>query len=356
MKIHSLNTGQLLCRKTEPAPKNGGGAVFADRLHEAGRAYQPASDGDRLPVGVISNEEPTVSEILINHENLGKETWEIVFSAGNRGKNFTRMQPGTMVFMDRESRELSWEPCPVAGAGVSGRTAPPAVTPVSNCAPAGGPSGATVPAGEFTAAPERPDPFSANLVRAVQPYYGKPYREIDCYGLVVRGLRQMGVQYQGQGGLQDQLMRMAAARGLPENAYLNGEGLIELSGEKVFARSFARVENASAVADQVYREMAPLLQQGYILSFSTPTRGHTGIISQRDQLWTFINSGRMDNQLDKAKLSYGVGEEPLAKEINNWCKVAAANKEPLTITLGRLQEEKLRMARGDEPPSPRKIM
>ncbi|MCJ7603604.1 MAG: hypothetical protein MUO63_19150, partial [Desulfobulbaceae bacterium] len=91
-------------------------------------------------------------------------------------------------------------------------------------------------------------------------------------------------------------------------------------------------------------------------SFSTPTRGHTGIISQHNQMWTFINSGYMDNQVEKTGRSKGVGEEVLAKEIKNWCKVAAKTGESLVITLGRLQEEKLRTAQRQDLPALQKVL
>ena len=79
-----------------------------------------------------------------------------------------------------------------------------------------------------------------------------------------------------------------------------------------------------------------------ILSFSTQTRGHTGIVSQNNQYWTYINSGRMDHHIGSHHDPKSVGEEFLAGEIKNWVKLAAKSGEHLKITLGRLNEGQLR--------------
>ena len=92
------------------------------------------------------------------------------------------------------------------------------------------------------------------------------------------------------------------------------------------------------------REIEPLLDNGQILSFSTEKRGHTGVISQRNNQWTFINSGRLDNSVNHSSLNRGVGEEILAEEIGNWFKTAQAGKETLTVTLGRLEQTKIQTA------------
>jgi len=303
---------------------------------EAGR-----ESGEKILIGRLERENTTVSHLLLQNPQYGRDAWRILQADINRGKAFTSIQAGEEIFIDPQTLELSWQ-----------QSAPlqMAEAPEESAA-------VTAPAEQFSAAAGNlSDPFSSNLVRAVQSYLGKSYREIDCYGLVVRGLSRMGVKYVGRGGLQDQLVQMAKSKGLPENAYMTGEGLIEVSGEKVFTTSLNTVENVEKVAGKIYNEMAPFLQKGYILSFSTPTRGHTGIISQHNQMWTFINSGYMDNQVEKTGRSKGVGEEVLAKEIKNWCKVAAKTGESLVITLGRLQEEKLRTAQRQDLPALQKVL
>ncbi|MCK9294522.1 MAG: hypothetical protein M0P70_05515 [Desulfobulbaceae bacterium] len=304
-----------------------------------GEAVRPG--GEKISLGRLAGENSTVSHLLLQNPRYGREAWRIIQADINRDKVFTQIQGGEEVFLDPQTLELSWQQSDPPQSEVPEETA----------------ASVTVPAEEFPAAEQNPaDPFSSNLVRAVQSYLGRSYREINCYGLVVRGLSRIGVQYGGRGGLQDQLVRMAKNKGLPANAYMTGEGLIEASGEKVFTASLNSVKNVEKVAGEIYNEMAPYLQKGYILSFSTPTRGHTGVISQHDQMWTFINSGNMDNQVEKAGRAKGVGEEDLAKEIKNWCRVAAKSGESLVITLGRLQEEKLRIAQRQDLPALQKVL
>ena len=146
----------------------------------------------------------------------------------------------------------------------------------------------------------------------------------------------------GRGGLGEKLIKMAMRKGLPSNAYLNGEGLIKVSGSKVYSKSIIRVRDSETQARKVYKEMEPLLKKGFILSFSTPTRGHTGIVSQKNSSWTYINSGDMDHNVETPSDTKSVGEEYLMGEIENWLALAAKRDESLVITLGRLQEEKLR--------------
>jgi len=467
MKVPSLKIVESICHKQYSGKSPSAAASFTEVLQEANTFNNPVTVPERelLPIGVISDEQPTVSDLLINSSQFQSDTWDIIHSEKNAQKNYAMMRPGTRVFIDKDTLELIWEgdksaaAIRTAGSAVQSSThqgnqavgrvsdtagAVPAVLTAATSGEAESTGGEKISIGrldrenstvshlllqnpqysrdawriiqadinrdkaftqiqdgaevfidpqtlevswqqsaslqvaapleefdeyeeaaavkvsadeELTAAEQgRADLFSSNLVQAVQSYLGKSYREINCYGLVVRGLSRMGIQYGGRGGLQDQLVQMAKSKGLPENAYMTGEGLIEVSGEKVFTASLNSVKNVEKVAGEIYNEITPYLQKGYILSFSTPTRGHTGIISQHDQTWTFINSGYMDNQVEKTGRSKGVGEEVLAKEIKNWCKVAAKSGESLVITLGRLQEEKLRTAQRQAQPTLQKVL
>jgi hypothetical protein len=180
-----------------------------------------------------------------------------------------------------------------------------------------------------------------SLDDAVRPYIGTSYNKIDCYGLIVRGLINQGVQYHGQGGLREKLENLAERDGLPNNAYLNGEGLVEKAGMKIFSKFMSRISNAREKTDEIYSEIALYLREGFVLSFSTSSRGHTGIVSRRQNEWTYINSGTIDNQISSGEVSERVGEEFLKAEIKNWFDLAASRKEPLTVTLGRLDADKL---------------
>jgi hypothetical protein len=80
-----------------------------------------------------------------------------------------------------------------------------------------------------------------------------------------------------------------------------------------------------------------------VLSFSTQTRGHTGIVSKKGDNWTYINSGRQDHNLNKSDITKGVGEESLTHEVKNWFRLAHKNKQALSITIGRFDNKKLVM-------------
>jgi hypothetical protein len=146
-------------------------------------------------------------------------------------------------------------------------------------------------------------------------------------------LQNQGIQYRGHGGIREKLEALAVRNGLPGNAYFSGEGLVEKAGRKVYSKALDHVSGSREKADEIYSEMMPFLQEGFILSFSTPTQGHTGIVARQGEDWTYINSGVIDNQVSPQHLSKGVGEEFLKAELNNWLVLAARNKEPLTVTL-----------------------
>ena len=180
-----------------------------------------------------------------------------------------------------------------------------------------------------------------SLADAVKPFIGTSYNKIDCYGLIVRGLMNKGVRYYGRGGLKEKLENLALIDGLPNNAYLNGEGLVEKAGTIIFSNFIHRISNTREETDNIYSEITPYLREGLILSFSTTTRGHTGIVSIWEDDWTYINSGVIDNQISYSKVSKRVGEEFLKAEIENWVVLASSRKEPLTVTLGQIDENKL---------------
>jgi hypothetical protein len=260
---------------------------------------------------------------LVGHPLYKDDTWQIIHSQTNRDKPYTSIQAGTAVYMDPETRDIRWGPgdagteamASIHGAGLDNR-------------------------GQIVGARGR-DPFSAQLAKAMEPHIGRPYEEVDCYELVVQGLVSLGVRYHGTGGLMERLKDMATREGLPRNAFLNGEGLVEASGTKVYSKSFVAIQDAESQANEVIRELDALLRKGFIVSFSTHTKGHTGIVSEKNGEWTFINSGRMDHHLVRGTNSRLVGEERLSEEIKDWFVLAAQRRESLKITVGRLDEKKL---------------
>jgi len=303
---------------------------------------------NKISLGRISDKVPTVSE-LICQTPLKNQCWKIVFNEVNGDKPFRKIQPGTEIFMDTRTKELSWGE-EAQNPGLAEKNRPMAEPPVLNRYPA-----------KLEPAPEPiPEPINdpskelgglagagisekggAGLANAVSRFIGKDYEEMDCYEMVVGGLKSMGVKYQGRGGLGEHLIRDALSRGLGYNHFLNGEGLVSRSGNKVFERSFFSVNDPHAASKQVMQEMDTRLEPGQILSFSTRTRGHTGIVSKKDGVWTFINSGNMDNNLAGSNGQKGVGEEALGEEVANWFTLASRLDQGLKITLGSMDMEKL---------------
>jgi len=277
-----------------------------------------------VSLGKVTQQSPNVSILLIRHPVYKQDCWRILHSQVNRSKPYTRIRPGTEIYLDPKTKEIVWGKMlqvPDASRPVAKSEQPQPVYEQETRA--GGES------------------LSERLVDAVKPLFGTPYGEINCYELLVKGLTNMGVRYHGAGGLGRKLMAMAREQGLPMNAYFNGEGLITASGSPVYSKTLLRVQSPETQARQVLKEIEPYLEKGQILSFSIHSRGHTGIVSRTQDTWTFINSGKMDNALTSNGLQKGVGEESLEAEIRDWFELARSRRESLRITLGRLSEQHL---------------
>ncbi len=275
-------------------------------------------------IGTISRDNPTVSHLLHAHSEFRAFTYDIINSPANHTMNYTSLRPGTKVAIDPETMKLTF---------MNNHKSTPDSQTVLARLPEQSPAGENI--------------NHASLADAVKTYIGTPYNKIDCYGLVVRGLMNQGIQYTGQGGLREMLESTAADKGIAQNAYFNGEGLVEIAGTRIFSKSMQNISNAGEKTEEIYSEVAPHLREGLILSFSTPTRGHTGIVSRQGNDWTYINSGVIDNQISPGRVSKRVGEEFLKAEINNWCKLAAGRKEPLMVTIGHLDGQ-LQRSNGSE--------
>ncbi|MFP4035528.1 MAG: hypothetical protein ACLFT5_08490 [Desulfovermiculus sp.] len=181
-----------------------------------------------------------------------------------------------------------------------------------------------------------------DLSQAVAVYRGQPYSSLDCYELVVQGLKDLGVQYSGQQGLQNALIQEAKANNLPLNSLLTGEGLISSLGRAVTeTRITPDASDIRQQANEVFTSLQDSLEPGMILSFSTKNRGHTGVISSTENSWTFINSGQIDNSIHAGEKGQQVGEEDLFQEVINWVQRAADEGSHLLVTSGRLDREKL---------------
>ena len=278
-------------------------------------------------LGLISNDTPTVSHLLRRDARYRDQTWDILGQTVNANKPFHSMQIGSEVVLNPTTMEISWQ------------AKKDTLVPT--------PQTVTVETKTDSLQKEtwgKPNEPFTDLSQAVQPYMGKSYNEINCYELLVNGLKQLDIPYGGRNGLYSKLTSMAVDRGMAANAYLNGEGIVEAAGSTVLSKNYSELVNWQQNAADLLSEIEPLLNSGQILSFSTQTRGHTGIVSRQDERWTFINSGRLDNPVGERGPRNGVGEEILEKEIRNWFKLAHKSGEDLRVTLGELSQKKIRTA------------
>ncbi len=307
--------------------------LSAPRLPQTGAWSRPAStssfdtlltdqmndESQPVSLGTITRETPTISQLLYKSPLKG-ECWKIIHDKINSNKEFQRIQPGTEIHYNPDTRELLW------GKELDTMLAKrpdTSATPMS---------------------PELP----RDLSDSAKQFIGRDYDQMDCYELVVGGLKELGVQYSGKGGLHEHLVSRASQQGLARNHYLNGEGLVSASGKDVFKETYYRITDPSGSVDEIMAQLAPKLEQGQILSFSMKNRGHTGVISQMDGQWTFINSGKMDNNLSGENGKKAVGEENLKAELLNWFKLVNREKSALQISLGSLDMDRLSMFKPPE--------
>jgi hypothetical protein len=313
-----LQTNEITWHKTKRQPP-----IITPEL----MAKQDLTEDNQIIIGKISPDSPTVSHLLRHNKIYHDEAWNIILSDINSDKPYKSLRNGTSVAINPQTFELSF----LNGSkNISAKSQTISSAAKDHLASM---------ASDFF---KDNKPFADRLVQSIRPYIGKPYKQIDCYGLLVRGLKNQGIQYGGSGGLRENLEQMARQNGVPLNAYQNGEGLIAAAGKTVYSKSFNSVMQPDSLSQKTFTELKPNLHAGMILSFSTPTRGHTGIISKDNGLWTYINSGLMDHQVNSGKITRRVGEESLQDEVTNWFKLANDRHESLKVTMGMLDEEKLR--------------
>ncbi|ACN14910.1 hypothetical protein HRM2_18080 [Desulforapulum autotrophicum HRM2] len=286
----------------------------------------PDSKSGLIRLGKVTQNVPTVSELIYKTDHK-EACWNILAKQVNGDKAFTSIAPETEIFLNPETSELSW--------GDKGEEEN-VVSTGNEKRPDTRMEDKTLP---LTS--ESVNEAAATLSNAARKYIGTAYSKMDCYELVVGGLKTMGIQYQGKGGLGKHLMEKAVNKGFSYNHYLNGEGILEATGSNPYKRKVFKIDNADVEADKAMAEMAPFLRDGQILSFSTRTRGHTGIVSKKNNVWTFINSGKMDHNLAGANGKMGVGEEQLKAEVKNWFRLAGKRREGLTLSLGAVDMGKL---------------
>lgn len=333
MQIDSSQTKNILdksfARSSSRPHSSGFRVLLADSMKSRApldNARVADSKTGLVCLGKITRKVPTVSELLYATD-YKKDCWTILANRVNNGKSFKSIAPGTEVFLDPEKMEIVWN--------ISGyRSMKVDKARKTKTAP-------KVEKTDLIAPQEPVNMGDDRLTTSVRRFLGKKYSQMDCYELLVGGLKGMGIQYQGKGGLENHLKEKAVNRGFARNHYLNGEGIVAATGKKLYEKRIFKIHNADLEADKAILEMAPILKDGQILSFSTRTNGHTGVISMVDNVWTFINSGKMDNNLSGINGKMGVGEETLKEEIRNWFRLAQRHGDGLILSIGSMDVEKL---------------
>lgn len=310
-------------------------------------------------LGKITHGCPTVSHLLSRNPAYRKRCYELIHAAQNCAKPYKQIPLGQAIYLDPVKEEILWgdEQLVQSALQVSkGHSFGADVVKTKSAPQVDGKVrsphvGAKINDGSRSASLFRSSgsnrlkdvshQIGKMMVKQLRMLLGTPYRRLNCYELVVEGLRKVGIRYGGEGGLQQHLIRKAEEENLPVNAYLTGDGLIEASAEPVFARTCDDMRQPGKAAEKLWAELRPLLESGLLVNFSTGHRGHTGVIARHKGEWTLINSGFMDNDIHSSVKRKGVGEENLREEIFNWLKLASARRKPLSIRLGRINEEKV---------------
>ncbi|MGM0786423.1 MAG: lytic transglycosylase domain-containing protein [Thermodesulfobacteriota bacterium] len=68
-----------------------------------------SGDGGKISLGRISSDQPTVSHLMVENPDYGGQSWDIIHSEQNHDKPYKHISEGTEIFLDPETRELSWQ-------------------------------------------------------------------------------------------------------------------------------------------------------------------------------------------------------------------------------------------------------
>jgi hypothetical protein len=303
--------------------------VFAAAASELQRGSGDSKQG-LVRLGTITRDNPTVSHLLMQHAEYREQCWDIVHDPVNGDKPFRDLSLGEPIWLDPQSKEIL--------VGDEARGAP---AEASRSRPFPAADTATLFRPEPMDARAKADFPSQSLSRAVTGYVGTPYERLDCYELVVQGLKDLGLDYSGEEGLQTRLMHKARLDTGDPNAYLTGEGLINSLGTQVYRQHIPPDSPERHTAGDLMHSLGQRLEPGMILSLSTPEGGHTGVISRRDGEWTFVNSGRIQHAVDGVEVRRGVAEEKLHSELAQWLQKARERGQDLSISVGRLTPGKM---------------
>jgi len=156
------------------------------------------------------------------------------------------------------------------------------------------------------------------------------YKNSDCLEFLANLLEDNGIAYYGKNGLANRLIGNARNQGKNLNAYLTGEGLTqELSSQPVTLRL---KKDHKENFEGVWRQIQPHIQTGSILSFSSKSFGHTGLVDRVDNRWTYFNASGAVGKPE----TYRVKAEDLKLEVKNWFDRAKKQETFLDITIGAI--------------------
>jgi hypothetical protein len=186
-----------------------------------------------------------------------------------------------------------------------------------------------------TTYPDKPIPITRN--RTADPRENVMLRKLryrfknrDCLEFLANLLEENGITYYGKKGLANQLIAQARNQGKRLNTYLTGEGLTrELSINPIVLE--VKKDDSSSFED-VWKRIRPHIREGSILSFSSQSFGHTGLVDRQDNRWVYLNAS---GKFGKPE-TYQIKAEDLKLEIQSWFQRAKRQESFLNITVGAI--------------------
>ena len=156
----------------------------------------------------------------------------------------------------------------------------------------------------------------------------------DCLEFLAGILEQNNIAYYGENGMANTLVAKARNEGKNTNTYLTGEGITHSLCKNPVTIHVQ--SNSSDSFEDVWDKVKPHIRKGTILSFSSRTFGHTGIIDSVANRPAFLNSSGVMGKPNTYKV---LAEDP-KKEIRTWFQRARRQKTFLDITAGTIDPNK----------------
>ncbi|MBF0396086.1 MAG: hypothetical protein HQK78_04895, partial [Desulfobacterales bacterium] len=175
--------------------------TFSQILSQEKESANKQSETPVVTIGTISKDNPTVANLLMDSPNYKKDCFKIIHSELNRKKEYRKISAGSTVYINKQTNEITWQKNDAKNITMTNNnTTTNLPTKISNR-----PQVLIDSHFRGNDVINETGDVSERLANAVLKYIGKPYKEINCYGLVVRGLKNLGVRYDGNGGLLEKL-------------------------------------------------------------------------------------------------------------------------------------------------------